>query len=240
MALNWPAILNFIRYTSVFLNLLPLVFFLLFKKNNKEKSLRVIFYYILYCIINEGLSFYFHIIHFKDIIAFYALFTVAEFSFFCWFYYYAISGGKMKKAILPIWTLFFIFAFVDFFLINKMNSFDSIAVGVESIIILLFCIFYLALQIRGSHNLFVYSTSNFWIVITFLIYISGTFFLYIMAENMIQSREFQIEYIVINSVFNILKNILLSVAMIMKPTPVDFQLQKNKDYDDLLSYKFKT
>lgn len=57
---------------------------------------------------------------------------------------------------------------------------------------------------------------------------------------MIQSREFQIEYIVINSVFNILKNILLSVAMIMKPTPVDFQLQKNKDYDDLLSYKFKT
>ncbi len=240
MALNWPAILNFIRYTSVFLNLLPLVFFLLFKKNNKEKSLRVIFYYILYCILNEALSYYFHEIHYKNFIAFYSLFTVAEFSFFCVFYYYAIPGGLMKKAILLIWALFFIFASIDFFLINQMNSFDSIAIGVESIIILLLCIYYLALQIRGSQNLFVYSTSNFWIIITFFIYLSGTFFLYIMAENMIQSRAFQIQYNIINSVFNILKNILLSVAMLMKPTPANIQLQKNKDYDDLLSYKLKT
>ncbi|MDQ6904737.1 MAG: hypothetical protein M3139_17215, partial [Bacteroidota bacterium] len=102
------------------------------------------------------------------------------------------------------------------------------------------CIFYLAVQIRGSNNLFVYSTSNFWIIISFLIYISGTFFLYVMAENMIQNKAFQIQYAVINSVFIILKNILLSVAMLMKPTPANIQLQKNKDYDDLLSYKLKT
>lgn len=61
-----------------------------------------------------------------------------------------------------------------------------------------------------------------------------------MAENMIQSKAFQIQYTIINSVFNILKNILLSVAMLMKTTPASIQLQKNKDYDDLLSYKLKT
>ena len=60
-----------------------------------------------------------------------------------------------------------------------------------------------------------------------------------MAENMIQDRPFQIQYSVINSAFNIIKNILLSVAMLMKATPVKNELTKNKDWDDLLSYKLK-
>jgi hypothetical protein len=119
-----------------------------------------------------------------------------------------------------------------------MNGFDSIASGVECIFIILLCIYYLIIQLKGINNLFVYSTSNFWIIITFLIYLSGTFFLYIMAENMIMTKGFLAQYIVINSVFNILKNILLSIAMLMKPTPTEKNKQKNEDWDDFLSHKF--
>ena len=36
-----------------------------------------------------------------------------------------------------------------------------------------------------------YSTFNFWVVITFLIYFSGTFFLYILAESMGKDVAFQ-------------------------------------------------
>jgi hypothetical protein len=61
-----------------------------------------------------------------------------------------------------------------------------------------------------------------------------------MAENMIHDHAFQKQYSVINSIFNIVKNILLSLAMLMKPTLTNIQSQKNKDYDDLLSYKLKT
>jgi hypothetical protein len=120
-----------------------------------------------------------------------------------------------------------------------MNSFDSFATGVESIFIIIMSIYYLAVQIRGTNNLFVYSTSNFWVIITFLIYLSGTFFLYIMAENMIKDKAFQIQYIVINSVFNLLKNILLSVAMLMKPAPVNAIAKKNNNMDDIFSHKLK-
>ena len=60
-----------------------------------------------------------------------------------------------------------------------------------------------------------------------------------MAENMIANRAFQIQYTVINSVFYILKNILLSVAMLMKPTPIKNQIQKNEDRHELFSYNFK-
>ena len=120
-----------------------------------------------------------------------------------------------------------------------MNGFDSFNSGTECVLIIVMCIYYLAVQIKGT-DLFVYSTSNFWIIITFLIYSSGTFFLYIMAENMMMTREFRNQYVVINSVFNILKNVLLSIAMLMKETiPGDDGDKKNKARDELLSYKFK-
>jgi hypothetical protein len=122
-----------------------------------------------------------------------------------------------------------------------MEAFDSITVAIESIVIILLCIIYLAMQIKGSQNLFVYSTSNFWIIIAFLIYLAGTFFLYLMTETMFNNKTFRIQYSVINSTFNILKNILFAVAMLMKSTPPpNSKSQKNKNLDDFLSYKSKT
>lgn len=239
MVLNRSAILKIISYTQVFSNLLPLVFFLLFKRNNKERTLKVIFYYILYNILNEILGYYLHEIGFRISYIINSLFTVVEFSFFCFFYKYALPTNFVKKIIIPIWAVFTIFAFVDFFLINKMGAFDSIASGMESIFIILMCIYYLIVQLKGSNNLFVYSTANFWIIITFLIYVSGTFFLYVMTENMIQDRSFKIQYTIINSAFNILKNIMLSIAMLMKPTPILNEKQKTDDWDDFLSHKLK-
>jgi hypothetical protein len=99
-----------------------------------------------------------------------------------------------------------------------MNSFDSFASGIESIIVILFCVYYLFSQIKGSNSLMIYSTFNFWVIIAFLLYFSGTFFLYIMTENMVFNVTFQKLYFIINISFNILKNVLLSVAMCMKTT----------------------
>ncbi len=214
------------------------MFFLFFKGREKEKTLRVIFYYIVYCIINEAIGYYLHEINKSDFILF-ALYTLLEFTFFSLFYYYALPKKPVRKVVPIMWALFFIFECIDFFLINQMNAFDSFAVGVESILIILLCIYYLVIQLKGTNTLFVYSTFNFWVIITFLIYLSGTLFLYVMAENMIQNREFRIQYIVINSVFNVIKNILLSIAMLMKPTPIKNPEQKDRNLDEVLSYNLK-
>ncbi|MDQ6756470.1 MAG: hypothetical protein M3004_06005 [Bacteroidota bacterium] len=79
------------------------------------------------------------------------------------------------------------------------------------------CIYYFFDQLKQPNTLMIYSSINFWIIISFLIYLSGTFFLNIYADSMIDNRAFIKEYIVINSSFNILKNILLGIAMLMKP-----------------------
>ncbi|HEY8689758.1 MAG TPA: hypothetical protein VIM07_11040 [Chitinophagaceae bacterium] len=88
----------------------------------------------------------------------------------------------------------------------------------ESVLIIVMCIYYFYDQLKDSNNLLIYTSINFWIIISFLIYLSGTFFLYIYAESMINDKAFIKQYIIINSAFGILKNILLGVAMLMKPT----------------------
>lgn len=56
---------------------------------------------------------------------------------------------------------------------------------------------------------------------------------------MIRTKTFFIQYIIINAVFNILKNIMLSIAMLMKPNPNEENKQKKDDWDDFLSHKLK-
>lgn len=215
------------------------MFFLLFKRNNNEKTLKVIFYYILYCTVNEFTGLYLHKIGIEINPILFGIFTIVELSFFCLFYYYALPTPLIKKTVPKIWGIFSVFACIDFILIDKMNTYGSFAVGIEYICIILMCIYYLIIQLKGVNNLSVYSTSNFWVIITFLIYTSGTFFLYIMADKMLSNRTFRIQYILINSSFNILKNILLALAMLMKTAPVNVQTKKNNNIDDLFSYKLK-
>ncbi len=210
-------IFKLLLYTGIFSHLLPLVFFLIFKRDNKENEVRVIFFYIVYCIINEGLGFYFQSARLIDSANFlFAIFNIVEYSFLAYFFYIIARKKKAKKIIIFIWISYSLFAALDFVYFNNLKAFDSFTSGIESLIILLLCIYYLITEIRNSYTSAIYSTSNFWIVISFLIYFSGTFFLYIMAENTLHDTQYQKFYFVINNSFNILKNILLSVAMCMK------------------------
>jgi hypothetical protein len=93
---------------------------------------------------------------------------------------------------------------------------DSIAIGVESLIILIFSSYYLFIKIKRTNNLSFYTKFHFWIAITFLLYFSGTFFLNIMAETMRRNPDYQMRYFGINIGFNILKNVMLAIAMTMK------------------------
>lgn len=216
MKLNVTAILKILLYTGIFSTTLPLVFYLLFKLKSKQKSLRVIFFYIFYCIFNEGLNYYLQSIQSEKYIYLLYSFTIVEYSFFCSFIYVSVPKSIIKKAIPYLWGGFAAFELIDLIFINKGVGFDSFAIGIECIIVLFLCISYLFIQLRGSNSLTIYSTFDFWAVITFLIYFSGTFFLYILAQSMGRDVAFQRQYFIINIAFNILKNILLCIAMTMK------------------------
>ncbi len=192
------------------------MFFLLFKRKGKQKPLRVILVYVLYCVVNEAVGFYLQSLRSQTFITLLNLFTIVEYTFFCYFIYLILPKGRLKKTVPFLWIAFILFALADYVLFSKTHEFDSFASGIEAIIVLLLCMAYLFSQVRTNNNLLIYSTFNFWTVIAFFIYFSGTFFLYLMTDKMRVSVSFQKMYFVINISFNILKNLLLCVAMMMK------------------------
>lgn len=159
----------------------------------------------------------------------YDIFAVVEFCLFSWFFYLIIHNQKIKKLILPLVIIFILFSLSLYFFLPGDASFSSILVGVESVSIIAMCIYYFFDQLKLPNTFVIYSSINFWVVIAFLIYLSGTFFLYIYADSMINDKEFIQQYILINSSFNILKSILLSIAMLMKPNQIDNQTMIPED-----------
>lgn len=179
------------------------------------------------------MSIYFQSIESQNAIYLFLLFTIVEYSFFCYFIYLILPQNSLKKIVPFVWVAFLLFALIDYIFFSKTQEWDSFTSGIEFIIIILLCIYYLFTQLKGSTNLLIYSTFDFWIIITFLIYFCGTFFLYIMTESMRESVSFQKYYFVINISFNILKNILLCVAMTMKINDTaNKQITSIPDLDD--------
>lgn len=181
---------------------------------------------------------YLQITHSDSFVPLLNLFTIIEYSFFCYFIYLILPLGFLKKSIPFIWLAFIMFAGFDYVFISTTPQFDSIAIGIESIIVISLCVSYFFSQIRESTNMEFYSTFNFWAVIAFFIYFSGTFFLYIMTEKMMHNLKFQSMYFLINISFNIVKNIMLCIATTMK---VNSDAKESKRSlpdlgDDLLFY----
>ena len=238
--INTTAILRILFYTHLLFTTLPLVFYLLFKLKSKQKSLRVILFYVLYCIFNEALNYYLQSIRSEKTIYLFYAFTIVEYSFFCYFIYLILPKSFVRKTIPFLWLSLIIFDLINVIYKNNAFGFDSITSGIECIIILLLCISYLFIQLRGSTSLSIYSTFDFWVVITFLIYFAGTFFLYMLAQSMGRDVAFQRQYFIINIAFNILKNILLCIAMTMKLNDT-VKEQKNfiPELDDEFSFSQK-
>jgi hypothetical protein len=82
---------------------------------------------------------------------------------------------------------------------------------------------------RDSNIEFVYNNKKFWIIIAFLLYFSGTLFLYVYMNTLPEQQRSN--YWTINNFFEILKNILFCIAFIMKKNVQPSYLTDNLDPD---------
>jgi hypothetical protein len=146
----------------------------------------------------------------------YRIFTVIEFLLITAYLRFVIVNSKVRKFILVCSVFFVVYSVFDY-LNTKSDTFDSSPTGVSCLLILLFSIYFLFEKIRTPDSLFLYSTPNFWIVVSFIIFFSGTFFIYIFSKNNYNDPQFNRTFYTINSVFNIVKNLLVSVAFLIKP-----------------------
>ena len=196
---------------TFFSEILPIVFYLIFLKRNRGQGLWVIFLYCCVSWLTE--RFFFSLFHLK--IPGYVHdsgFTILEFTVISLFVYNFLRSKKLKYIPILGALVFYPIAIVNF--TKAQDSFNSIPASVEAIIIISYCILLLYEQISDPEVIFVYNTKKFWITIAFFLYFSSTLFLFIYARNLSQTELDK--YWTINNIFEIIKNILLSISFIMK------------------------
>jgi hypothetical protein len=149
---------------------------------------------------------------------FYGLTTFYEYSLFAFFVWTTVQNKKVKKVIL-ITSLAFILFLIFYYSTAHFKRLDSLPIGVESIFLLIFCSYFFYEQINNPDVLFIYNDFKFWIVTGIMIYISGSFFIYIFA-NQIPRTEFAL-YWSFTYIFLGIMNILFAIGILilgLKPT----------------------
>jgi hypothetical protein len=193
-------------------DLLPIIVFILFFNRNKIQNLWVVF---IYSISSSIIDFLTRLGNLSAAVYFYSIssFTVLEYSLFSIYFYFNYSSSVSKSLLKFSSLIFFAVALYNIFL-DSNNRFDTLPASIESILIICYSILYFYEQLKRPEITFIYSTKTFWIIIAILLYLSGTFILFISTAYMTETEQKQ--YWPINSFANITKNILLSIAFMLK------------------------
>lgn len=157
-------------------------------------------------------------------------FTLIEYITFAIIFLYSIERKAFKKLIIALSLCFTIFQVIFIFNSNRSNL-DSVPVGIETILIFLYCFYFLYQEFKKENQLLL-RNSMFWISIGIFFYLAGSFFFNILA-NHLSSAELH-QYWSYSYLFDVIKNILITVGLLiykqkkgLKPMPyLDMDLKQ--------------
>jgi hypothetical protein len=189
-----------------------MIFFVCFLKRNRHGGFWVIFFYCLISFLTDNIYRYLH----QPVNRFYLYsgFTICEFLFISLFIYLSLKTKLLRIIILTGGLIFCPIAIINLLHGSDGSFFDSLSASSESILLIIYSIFFLYEQLTDATVIYVYYLKKFWIVLAILLYFASTLFLFIYAATLTKA-EYN-NYWPINNIFNILKNILFSIAFIMK------------------------
>ena len=217
---------NILTYTY----LAPTLLFLLFwNKLRQEKNGILIAAY--------SLSFFFLVLFEESLTTnssrrlYYQSFTFFEYLFFTGIFWFAIKNLRARKAILILSLLFSAFQIIYFFT-AKYKRIDSIPIGIESILILIYIFYFFFEEIKDPKGKHLWENYCFWFASGILIYLSGSFFINILA-NVMEKNEMD-SYWFLTYIADIIKNIFLAVGVLVaKQSPNREKFKKNIPYLDM-------
>lgn len=140
----------------------------------------------------------------------YGLFTLIEYTVFTLFILMNLEKRDFKRLIIYISLAFATFN-VYHTISSNHRGLDSIPIGIETILIFLYCFYYLYTQMSDLGDVFIYSKYQFWVIVGFMVYLGGSFFIYIFFN--ILDRKIVLEYWFLTYVFYIIKNILFAIGI---------------------------
>lgn len=202
---------NLFSYLAVYSAFLPILLFLInWKKCTLSRPLWVIILYAFF--VDFLLGYLSEVTHKQVRITLYAGYTVFEYLAFAYFIFLHVKNKSFKKLVLVFSLVFFAFIVV-YYLTVKYKHIDSIPIGIETIFILIFSFYYLYEELNDSSTLFIYNKATFWIIFGIIIYLAGSFFIYIYANTL--TKEEARQYWYITNIFSILKNIFFCIGILL-------------------------
>lgn len=142
-----------------------------------------------------------------------------------------IEGNKTKFLLVGLSISFILFQIIYYFT-AKLTEVDSIPIGIESILIFTYVFLLFFEQFQSSKNKYIYNYPWFWVIIGILIYLSCSFFFYILVNF---DRKMIGKYWHLTYVFETIKNLLITVTIYMYSRQSERKPpQKNIPYLDLI------
>jgi len=193
--------------------LFPVVCFFLFGKKQFRINILLILFY--------SIAFFFLLIYFetlrdwvnqfRNLKGFYSSFyTFLEYLFFTSFIFLNLSSKALKRLIIYLSIGFVCFQIV-YFLGSKFKSLDTVAIGVETILLFTYVISFFYEQFKKPSSISIYNHHCFWICVGILIYLGGSFFFYILANQMTRAEIMQ--YWDLTYIGEFIKNIFFAFSI---------------------------
>ena len=184
-------------------------FLFIFKK---AKSDYVFFVLLFYCILFFLFNKFFDSIakHSSLLKPYYFLYTFFEYFSFTLILFLKIKSKYFRRFIILL-SIAFIFFQVFYFFTFKLNTLDSVPVGIETISIFIFVFFYFNESFKEAKTTFLHTNYVFWIIIGIMIYMGGSFFFNILAEHL--GRKQLDEYWSLTYLADIFKNIFITISI---------------------------
>jgi hypothetical protein len=154
---------------------------------------------------------------------YYFIYTLLEYSTFASLLFINIRNKKARFWGICISLVFAVFQYLFNFVI-RFKSFDSIPIATETLVLLVFSIYFFYEQFKDTSSLYIYYHYCFWFTIGILIYLCGSLFIYVFADQMTTEQVNQFWFF--TYVVEIVKNLLFTVAIIIYSRKQNFKPKK--------------
>jgi hypothetical protein len=183
---------------------------LIYLYKSKQRFFSLIAFYSFYCIFSDLVLSKLSLKYLESELYSFRLFTIVEYSIITFFIFQLIESDLFKKLIKTGSIIFIIVSILDIYT-SSFTSFDSLPSGLESILILSYCLFFVYEKMTSTDFSF---NGTIWITIGFILFFSGTFFLFILSQNNFKDSSFILTYGYIVAIFNIIKNLFITIGII--------------------------
>jgi hypothetical protein len=145
------------------------------------------------------------------------LFLVICLLFFSAIYYNAFFSRVLKKTVVILSALVLLVMIVNVVFIDAIKDYPALPHTVLNIVLIFYSLAYFYQLLSRQEFVHIEKQGLFWINAGVLFYFSINIFLFMLFSRIVQAGEE--DYLLIQSVTNIIANLLYTVGLLCKPQP---------------------